>query len=195
MAIEQPPRHPVRLAPLPREEWSEEAEAAIGLLPPQMQPPPGRVINSLSVLARNPKLASVVLSMTLYLRFDSTINARASELLIMRTVWLRGAPYELTRHAAKARREGWTDEEIARIAVGSAAPGWEPWEALLLRVAEDLCRDTRVSDATWNELADQYSDKELMDILFTVGTYEMMAMAFSSIGVQPEDDLPPFPLA
>lgn len=183
----------MRLAPLPEDEWSDEAVTAMSMLPPIMQPPPGRTINSLSVLARHPELASAVLSMSLYLRFRSTLNDRTKELLILRIAWLRGAEYELTRHANKARREGWSDEEIARIALGSTAPGWDPEEALLLRAVEEISRDTCIGDATWSELAARYSDKELMDIVFTVGAYEMHAVAFNSIGLQPESDLPPFP--
>ncbi len=32
-----------------------------------------------------------------------------------------------------------------------------------------------------------------MDIVVTVGAYDMMAMAFNAFGVQPEADMPPFP--
>ena len=185
--------HPVRVAPLPRGEWPDEAVDAISILPPVMQPAPGQEINSLSLLAHHPELAHEVLSLSLYLRFRSTMSDRTRELLILRTAWLRGARYELLRHARLARRIGFTDEELVRIARGPAAPGWEPQEALLLRAVDELCRDYRVADATWSELAELHTVRELMDILFTVGTYNMLAMAYNSMGLQPEADLPPFP--
>jgi AhpD family alkylhydroperoxidase len=182
-----------RIRPLPEEEWSPEAREALSVLPVAMRPPPGQQINSLSVFALHPDLARADLGMSLYLRFSSTIDARASELLILRTAWLNGADYELLRHARKARREGWSDEEIARVAEGSTAPGWEPGEALLLRVAEEIHREACVSEPTWAALAERYSDQQLLDILYTVGTYVMHAIVFNSIGLEPEGDLPPFP--
>ena len=185
--------HPVRIEPLPRDAWTDEAVEAMNVLPDEMQPGPDETIHSLSVLAHHPDAAAAVLTLTLYLRFRSTLSDRERELLILRTVWLRGAEYELTRHARNALRYGFTREELQRIAVGSAAPEWDPAEALLLRAAEELCRDTHISDATWNALSERYSRQQLMDIAFTVGTYEMLAMAFNSFGLQPEPGFPPFP--
>jgi len=190
---EKPSRHEARIKPLPEEEWTDEAVAALSVLPVEMRPAPGTMINSLSVLALHPDLAAADLGMSLYLRFKATLTPRVTEVLILRTAWLRGAEYELLRHARKARREGWSDEEIARIALGSAALGWDPVEAMLLRAVEEIHESYSVSDATWAELAEHFSDNELLDILFTIGTYTMHAVVFNSIGLEPEADLPPFP--
>lgn len=185
--------HEVRIEPLPRDEWSAEAVAAIGVLPAVMQPQPGQTINSLAVLARHPKLAEAYLRFSLYLRFDATLSDRVRELIILRTAWIRGGRYELARHGRIATRIGFTADELRRIPVGSAAPGWAPVEALLLRAVEELCEHYRVTDGTWEALVGEYSEQQLMDIVVTVGAYEMMAMAFNTFGVEPEADLPPFP--
>ncbi len=182
-----------RMRPLPREEWSDEAVEALSVLPPEMQPPEGAMINSLSILAIEPGLARADLGLSLYLRFESGLTPRVTELLVLRTAWLRGAEYELLRHARKARREGWSDEDLARITLGSGATGWGPGEATLLRAAEEIHERYVVSDETWAALAETYSDKELLDILFTIGTYTLHAVVFNSIGLQPEADLLPYP--
>ena len=46
-----------------------------------------------------------------------------------------------------------------------------------------------VSDATWQTLATEFDDQQLMDLVFTVGAYEMLAMAFRSFGVELDEDL------
>lgn len=186
--------HPVRIPPLPTEEWTPEAVAAIGILPPEMAPPPGVMINSLGLLAHHPALAEAVLSFSLYLRFRSTLADRQRELLILRTAWLRGGEYELLRHARLARRYGFTDDELAAIATGSSSPVWQPDDAVLVRAAEELCNHYRIGDATWAELEARFTRQEVMDVLFVVGTYDMFAMAYNSMGLQPEADLPPFPV-
>ena len=186
-------QHSVRLAPLPREEWTPEAIRAMETLPTAMQPEPGRTINSLSVLARHPRLAEAYLNFSLYLRFDATLGDRVRELLILRTAWRRGAAYELARHGRIATRLGFTDDELRRIATADAGDAWSPVESLLLSATDELCADHRVADATWSGLLDVFSEQEMMDIVVTVGAYDMMAMAFNTFGVRPEDDLPAFP--
>ena len=45
------------------------------------------------------------------------------------------------------------------------------------------------ADATWAVLAAELGDQELMDLIFTVGAYDVLAMLFRSFGVQLDDDL------
>jgi hypothetical protein len=54
-----------------------------------------------------------------------------------------------------------------------------------------LVADARVSDATWRVLAASFEVEQLMDLVFTVGCYDLLAMAFNSFGVELDDDLPP----
>ncbi len=49
--------------------------------------------------------------------------------------------------------------------------------------------DGMVSDATWETLAGDLDEQQLMDLVFTVGAYEVLAMAFRSFGVELDDDL------
>ena len=46
-----------------------------------------------------------------------------------------------------------------------------------------------MSDATWASLAGELDEQQLMDLVFTVGAYEILAMAFRSFGVELDEDL------
>jgi len=46
-----------------------------------------------------------------------------------------------------------------------------------------------VSDATWEVLAEELDVEQLMDLIFTVGAYDVLAMMFRSCGVPIDDDL------
>ena len=48
-----------------------------------------------------------------------------------------------------------------------------------------------VSDATWAVLAETMDDHQLMDLVFTVGAYDLLAMAFRSFGIELDADLAP----
>ena len=54
---------------------------------------------------------------------------------------------------------------------GPSAPGGGPLETALLRAADELYRDDVVGDATWDALAAELSEQQLLDLLFTVGGY------------------------
>lgn len=188
------PRNPIRIPPLADDDWSDEARAALAALPKEMQPPPGTAINVLSMMAQHPPLMAEVLPFSLYLRFRSTIDDRQREILILRTAWLHAAEYELLRHAKNARRYGFTEDELVGITVGADAPCWSPAESLLVRMADELDEAHYVGDETWAALLQHYTPQQLMDMLFTVGYYTMLGMAYGTIGLQPEPELAPYPV-
>ena len=46
-----------------------------------------------------------------------------------------------------------------------------------------------IADATWAVLAAELDRHQLMDLVFTVGAYDLLAMAFRSFGVELDADL------
>jgi hypothetical protein len=59
----------------------------------------------------------------------------------------------------------------------------------MLAAVDELVADARVTDPTWAVLADELDEHQLMDLVFTVGTYDLLAMAFRSFGVELDEDL------
>ena len=151
----------------------------------------GRTYNVLATVVRHPDLlekwsafAGHVLGPT------STLTPRDREILILRIGWLNRSEYEFGQHVLFARRAGLTDAEIDRTKEGAEAPGWSAHEALLLRAADDLHRDGKVSDDTWRGLAGSYDEKQLLDVVFTVGQYNLVSWALNSIGVELDPGVP-----
>jgi 4-carboxymuconolactone decarboxylase len=168
-----------RVIPLEEAAWSDEQRE---LLAPMGRN--GRVYNIFKTLARYPKLLKRWLPLGNHLLFKSSLRPRDRELLILRTAWLARAEYEWGQHMQIGQREGLTMAEIARIAEGPDAAGWTPEEAALLRAADELHGDACLSDASWAALGARYDTAQLMDIVFTVGAYAMLAMALNSFGVR-----------
>jgi alkylhydroperoxidase family enzyme len=92
-----------------------------------------------------------------------------------------------------ARDSGLSDDEIERIPRGAEAPGWSELDQALLRATDELRHDSFISDATWQALARHLSTEQLMDLVFTVGQYQLVSMALNSFGVQPEPGLARLP--
>jgi NAD(P)-dependent dehydrogenase (short-subunit alcohol dehydrogenase family) len=125
----------------------------------------------------------------------STLPAREREIAILRIGWLCRSGYEWGQHVVMGKAAGLSDDEIARIPQGAAGNGWSDLERAVLRATDELYEDAFVSDATWAELASALSTQQLMDLVFTVGQYNLVSMALNSFGVQPEPALRQLPAA
>ena len=88
-----------------------------------------------------------------------------------------------------ARDLGFTDADIERIAEGPHADGWSAIDAAMLRAVDELVADAQITDDTWAVLAGELDRHQLMDLVFTVGAYDLLAMAFKSFGVEIDADL------
>src|SRR5262249_24448309 len=122
---------------------------------------------------------------TVYLSDQSTLSPRHRELLILRTAWLCGNQPLWSFHAERARRAGLSAQELHRVAEGPEA-GWDGTEATLLRLADQLYRNSSVTDATWKTLAASYDLFHLMDAVETVNHFTVLSMGFHSFGIQPD---------
>jgi len=153
----------------------------------------GPAVNIFRTFIHHPKLLKRWLVFGNHILFKSTLPPRERELLILRTGWRCRAEYEWGQHVIIGRAAGLTDAEIERVTLGPEAEGWDPFDATLLRAADELQDDQIVSDETWHALGERYSPQQLMDLVFTVGQYTLVSMALNSFGVQLDPDVPGFP--
>ncbi|SJZ92862.1 Alkylhydroperoxidase family enzyme, contains CxxC motif [Enhydrobacter aerosaccus] len=150
----------------------------------------GRIFNIFKVLAHHPKLVKRWTPFAGHILGKQTLPFRDRELLILRIGWLNQAEYEFAQHELIAKRGGVSDEDIARIKEGPKAVGWSEKEAALMQAADDLYENSVVSDATWATLSKSYSTEQLMDVVFTIGQYNLVSWALNSFGVPLDDFLP-----
>ena len=153
----------------------------------------GPAVNIFRTFIHHPKLLKRWLVFGNHVLFKSSLPPRERELLILRTGWRCRAEYEWGQHVVIGRAAGLTDEEIDRVTLGPDAPGWDPFDATLLRAADELHDDHIVGDETWKALGERYSTQQLMDLVFAVGQYTLVSMALNSFGVQLDPDVPGFP--
>lgn len=114
------------------------------------------------------------------------LPARERELLILRTGWRCQSDYEWGQHVLIGRASGLSDEEIERIKEGPDTPGWDPFDATLLRTADELHDESCISDATWAVLAARYDERQLIEVPMLVGQYHLVSFTLRSLGVQRE---------
>ena len=166
------------------------AEAAI-LTPRERD---GGVLGVWSTCANAPSLCNAWLEFTDYLLRESSLPIRDRELLILRIGYLNQGAYEWAAHRGLALSVGIEEQELKDITTGSSADSWSEWDSALLKAAEELHEVAVISDETWATLARRYDKRQMMEVVFTVGQYNLVAMYLNSLGVQFEEGWVGFPI-
>ena len=176
-----------RLDPIQPKDWTDEIKK---ILQPNVEK--GTVFNIFKTLSHHPDLFRRWLVFGNHVLFKSTLPPRERELIILRIGWLCEAEYEWAQHVLIGKEAGLTAEEIDRIKAGPNARGWSEADKLLLQATDELRKDAFITDATWNGLSQHFDSKQLMDVVFAVGQYNLVSMALNTLGVQLDDGLEGF---
>ena len=180
------------IAPIPPQAWTEEILDALGAFPSSLNfvyskwqensdDHRGRAI--LGFLAHYPELAKAFLTLNKHVAIDTLLSTRDKELIILRTTWLRRADNEFAQHIILGKRAGLVSEDIERVTQGPEAPGWQHNDAALVQAVDDIVEKDRVCPSTMAALAESYSNKEIMDMIFLVGNYSVLGSAVNSFDI------------
>ena len=148
-------------------------------------------MHGLGTMLRHPALAKAFLTFNNHIATASSVSKRIRELLILRIGWLRRSEYEFVQHLLLGHRAGLSAAELERVQSGPDAPGWDPADADLIRAVDELHANACIQDATWKRLGERFDTAQLLDIIFAVGCYDLLAMVFNTARVSLEAGVDP----
>jgi 4-carboxymuconolactone decarboxylase len=181
-----------RVPPLPPEQWTGDLKRILEAVPGGVENRLGDN-NIFPTFAQHPDLFLAWLRFGGYLLTSGKLSGHDRELLILRTAVNCESSYEWGQHVRISLAGGMKRETIDRVSAGPDAEGWSPHEAALLRAADQLHEDSRISDATWATLAETLGTEQLIEATMVVGHYTMLAGALNSFGVELDEGLEPLP--
>lgn len=150
---------------------------------------PGPLPNVFRTIVQAPEAMRNFAGWTRYILKDgSDLAPREREIVILRTGFLCRSGYEFMQHVEIGLRSGLNEADIVKIKMGAEA-GWSPAEAILIRVSDELHADFFISHESWIELKKHYTQKQCMDVVFTVGQYTQVSMILNTFGVQLDEGL------
>jgi 4-carboxymuconolactone decarboxylase len=153
--------------------------------------PTGQLANVVATMAHHPQLFRRWLQTgSALFPGQGRLSARDSELLVLRTAAAMRSRYEWQQHASSGRGT-LSDEEIARVLDGPGAPGWSEDDAALLRATDELVDTGVLCTASWDALRRRLDDAQLIEVIFVVGTYRLLAGLLETVGVEPDEGLTP----
>lgn len=180
-----------RMRPLPIAEWAEEERELLRgnmaradrYLTGAADAPP--VPSILGLFARHPRLGAPWLAFSGTLLDDGTLDPRDRELLILRVGHRTGCRYQWAQHAGMAKAAGLRPEQIAALRDGAEAGNWSERDRDVLLAADQLVDAHTIDDALWERLAGRFDERQLLELLFVVGSYVCLAMVLNSVGLEP----------
>ena len=113
--------------------------------------------------------------------FDGAVDARLREQAILRIMWRRGRADEWGNHYRLARRSGLTDDDVRAVRTDDVARDCSGPASAVLRAADDVVDDGRVSPATMSDLRAVFPDANLLqEFLYLVAGYQRFATVSAS---------------
>ena len=181
-----------RIEPIAPANWTDEVHEALGAFPSSRDfvvnkwkegSDDLRGRNTLGFLAHYPELAKAFLTLNKHVAADTSLTFRDKEIIILRTARRRGADNEFAQHIILGRRAGLTDDELMQFINGADADQWPEPDASLVRATDELFEHSRIRESTMDALANTFSDKQLMDIVFLAGSYSLLSSAINSFNI------------
>jgi alkylhydroperoxidase family enzyme len=112
------------------------------------------------------------------------LSAILRELVILRVGRLSGAQYEWTQHVPIAKAVGANDAQVAALERDAIDdPAFDAVERAVLTFTTEVVRDVKASDATLAAVRAHFSDREVVELLLTIGYYMMVARLLETTGV------------
>ncbi len=117
-----------------------------------------------------------------FLRFGGAILTQLEldpglrEVAILEVARVTPAEYEWVQHVPIALAVGVSREQVAAIERGEiTAAVLHADQRLVLAFTDEVVRDARASDATFAAVAQRFCEREIVELLLTIGSYMMLA--------------------
>ena len=143
----------------------------------------------LATFAHHPRLGDLFSQFNVHLLSTSTLPVKQRQIAIMRTAWVTNTIYMWSSHLNTSRLCGLEPDMYGPIQRGADDPYFTEFECSVIRATEELVRDHAVSEGSWKALMSEWTNQQMLDFLFTVGAYVLIAGVMRSTGIQRDQDL------
>jgi 4-carboxymuconolactone decarboxylase len=143
----------------------------------------GGVRGPYGVLLHSPDLAARVAHTGSYVRYNLDLPEALRETIIATAREIK-SQYEFSAHARLARQAGVSEDTIQAIARGTAPQGLSGDEERLVRYVQELLRNHKISDATFNAVRDRFGMQKTLEITALVGHYLLVGQVLAAFEVE-----------
>lgn len=179
---------PERLGPLARDQFDDDARAMFA----QWETGPFKDADTYRptmTFAHNPALTKPFSVFNIHLLTTSSLPVKERQIAIMRACWVAGGVYAWSSHLRTSAMFGLSPDMYRPIQAGADDPWFTDFERAIVRATDELVEHRRLSDESWAALSVTWSSRQMLDFLFTVGCYVMLAGVMNGVHMQREPEL------
>jgi alkylhydroperoxidase family enzyme len=148
----------------------------------------GEVLHLYQMLLHSPPITAGWLRMMSAVRYETTLPGSLRELVIIRIGYLNDAPYEAEQHRPIALREGCSEAQIDALRDWRAHPAlFDEKQQAALALTDKMTRDVHADDATWQAARSQWNERELVELVVTIASYNMVSRVIGTLQIRSED--------
>ena len=147
----------------------------------------GRVINVYRLLLHSPPLAETWFEHNNAVRWNTGLDGRLREMVIIRIGYVSRARYVIGQHVPKlALAEGLTLAECEALEDWQGSELFSERDRAVLAYADAMTRDIEVSDTVFDPLRPYFDDRGIVELTVLIGTYAMHVRVFEALKLDPE---------
>ena len=147
----------------------------------------GSVLHLYQMLLHSPPVAEGWLAYLTAIRQKSSLAPALRELVIMRVAIVNRAPYEAEQHAPIALKEGVTQVQLDDLAQWEGSSRYTAQQRAVLQVTDAMTRNVQVPPAAVAAVREFLGDRELVELVATVGAYNMVSRFLEALDIHSHD--------
>ncbi len=142
--------------------------------------PRGHLVGPFIPLLRSPEFMNRLQKTGEYLRFNSAVEPRLSEMAILITARLWSQSFEWHHHRSLAEKAGLAPSICDALAQGRRPAPMADDEATIYDFLDELTRIRTVSDPTWERAIKLPGERGVIDLIGIHGYYSLLAMVLNA---------------
>ena len=139
----------------------------------------------------SPELGARMRPVNQYLRFDTALDRRLTELAILVTARELDHQFEWTAHEPAALKEGLEPAIIDVVKHRKPVDGLGTKEALIVSFGREVFGERKVRSETFARAVEAFGRRGVVDLAALMGNYAMTAVILNAVDQQLRPDQPP----
>lgn len=136
----------------------------------------GTTTGPFNVLLRSPEMGDLAQKFGAEMRFHSSIPRKLNEMAILITARHWSSQYEWYAHQRDGLKYGLEAAVIDSVAAGRRPSPMQPDEEIIYNFCTELLDKKQVSDATFKATVDKFGERGAVDLIGTIGYYNLVSM-------------------
>jgi len=150
----------------------------------------GQLLNLDRMLLHSPPLARGWNAFLRAVRTELEVDPRLRELAMCVVAVLNGAEYEFHHHAPEFVAAGGTAQQVAALRdplrAAADAEMFDEVDRAALQLTIEMTRGVTVNDATFDAVHRRLGERQTVELVGVIATYNMVSRFLVALGVEPE---------